>query len=213
MTDQLVDEILDKDGLDLAQNPVIFHIFSGAGCISLLNMFESLRSKGIQLTVKGMVFDSAPGESTYWSKAMAYNEATATQQLSDSQKYFWSYLYSWYFWFYDYLKSYRGWMAGKHDSWSAPYFERLSKETLSPFQLYLFSKADHVCTSDSIEKFIKIQQEKQDGSVMDIKSICWLDTMHCQHLRSKRDEYLNAINELMDKLFKHGDDFVRINLP
>lgn len=67
------------------------------------------------------------------------------------------------------------------------FFRLLKMEDLPKHQLYLYSKADDICTPESIEYFQKTQKKHENRVVAQ----CWDDSLHVEHLRSHPEEYSN----------------------
>lgn len=83
-------------------------------------------------------------------------------------------------------------------------------------QLYLYSKADQICTYESIEQF-RATQLRHGGR---IEAICWSDSAHVEHGRMHPEEYNKACIAFVRKVVRGetaessgAEDFERIEAP
>lgn len=78
------------------------------------------------------------------------------------------------------------------------YFDLLKFKDLPLHQLYLFSNKDRICSASSIIYFQTIQLKRTN---IHLKSKCWKDSLHVEHLRKYPTEYTNECLNFVNRFF------------
>lgn len=76
------------------------------------------------------------------------------------------------------------------------YFHLLKCTDLPQRQLYLYSRADTICSHTSIEDFQRRQLEVNPQ--VELAKVCWEDSSHVEHLRKYASEYTEACTRFVD---------------
>lgn len=61
-------------------------------------------------------------------------------------------------------------------------------------QLFIFSKADNVCTWDTIQEFADCRKKKG----VNVETVLFEDSLHVKHLVKYRDEYISHVYKFID---------------
>ncbi|VDM51558.1 unnamed protein product, partial [Toxocara canis] len=76
------------------------------------------------------------------------------------------------------------------------FYRMLAMHDLPAHQLFIYSKADIICSAESIEEFVQVQKQKG----VNISRTVFSDSPHCQHYRFHSNDYeqacLNFLNAL-----------------
>ncbi len=200
------------DELELNDHPVIFHVFSGAGCMVLNAFYRALETcdekdmVNIWDRIIGVVFDSCPAHASYYQRALAYH-AGESRAVGYYQQQFTFLLNILFFVFNDLFQYFRGFFTTPH----VHYSDELLRHKLPGNQLFLYSTADSICSHEHITEFASIQERKENSRV---KKICWESSPHCQHLRYHNEGYRNAIADFVSKtLDEEEPGFERVEKP
>lgn len=76
------------------------------------------------------------------------------------------------------------------------YFRMMAIKDLPKDQLYIYSSMDSICSAESIEEFMDLQQERKAS----ISKLFFDDTLHCQHYRLHPKEYEQACQDFIHKV-------------
>jgi len=181
---EIYEKILEQE----PNRPIIFHVFSMNGCSLFTALWDLLDSvpdgTEIKARVRGLIFDSSPANVLPWQAANAISVAMFSKSSVVPRE------------------AYRIALAGIFSVHRAivwlqsnfidstyekhyAYF-RLQKFTdLPKKQLYLYSDADDICLSASIEQFQQVQRDRQAS----IQVQRYTDSDHCQHFRIYEENY------------------------
>ncbi|XP_076036928.1 transmembrane protein 53 [Oratosquilla oratoria] len=166
------------------QHPVFFHIFSNGGAVLYHYINQEMISKGApKINLKGCIFDSCPAPRKISSGIQAMYEVVPGPFYIKVVASFgvFLYLFGWML-----VRVILGILTGRMPimpPWS------LVQDSSRVPQLFLYSKADHLVSSDDIDFFA---QERQNMGVP-VLCKCWLDTYHVQHYRKYPEEYSNTV--------------------
>ncbi|KAE9555241.1 hypothetical protein FO519_001591 [Halicephalobus sp. NKZ332] len=179
-------------------SPIVFHVFSMNGCslfVALWDLFGNVSNgEAIKSRVKGIIFDSCPANVMPWQAANAISFATLPPSKFSSVA----------------RNTYKVFLTGVISSHRAlvylqsffdssayettyAYFKLLTMKDIPQKQLYLYSKADDICSDFSIEEFAQTQKERGK----EIQLQCWPDSLHVEHWRSYPEEYSSLCAKLV----------------
>ncbi|KAK8734264.1 hypothetical protein OTU49_006095 [Cherax quadricarinatus] len=170
--------------MSLDDHPVFFHIFSNNGSILYYSMTKAFTEPDApNISVKGIIFDSTPSPRRLYSGVRAVYGAT---QGSVWKKIFASFGMALYMLSYGILSVLWTIISGKlpkHPPWA------LVEDPARCPQLFLYSRADKLISSDDVEFFIT---ERQKLGVP-VVAKCWADSPHVQHYRMYPEEYRESV--------------------
>ncbi|KAH7727089.1 Protein T24H10.4 [Aphelenchoides avenae] len=196
---EVYETVLDQD----LEGPVFFHLFSMNGCSLFTALWIHLdtvsNGQAIRDLVKGLIFDSSPADVLPWQTANAISFASLPPSAYSSLS----------------RCTYRALLTGvfsvhramiwlrsnfEEDFYSQvlAYYRLLRIPDLPKDQLYLYSEADDICSSHSIDAF----QEAQKDRSCRVRSQCWPDSPHCQHLRQYPEEYSGRCLDFVEEVLK-----------
>lgn len=188
LAENVVELLID---MKFNSHPIFFHIFSNGGATVYRYVSELIRKKhSEEIMVRGCVFDSCP------AKVRASGFIRASMAMTDGnifKKYLIALvallratIFSVYSVFYNFftgkINYYRVWNA------------LLEEPNICP-QLFLFSKADDVCSWDTIQEFAEIRKKKG----VDVTIALFEDSPHVKHLITYREEYQKYVYTFIEK--------------
>lgn len=170
--------------MSLDDHPVFFHMFSNNGSVLYYYLTQAMaEASAPNILVKGCIFDSTPAPRRIYSGARAVYEATpgsVWMKLCASMGMV-LYLLSW-----GILSVLWTIITGKLPN--RPPWALIEEPAHCP-QLFLYSQADKLISSDDIEFFI-VERQKLGVPVV---TKCWSDSPHVQHYRVHPEEYRDSV--------------------
>jgi hypothetical protein len=180
--------------LDLATPPddhpinLAMHIFSGGGTAVFPRLLEELaKPHGLlasKIRPKCVIFDSGPTE-------FSYKNGTAAAKLVYKQGGFNFLTYSASMLVGTALSLLIG--SRKHSE----LVTALDSPLLNVPQLYLYSTADSVCSSERVERVMEEQREKGRS----VESYSWRDSEHVRHMVEHPEQYEEILVQFLKKQF------------
>nr|KAG5714105.1 hypothetical protein BaRGS_020433 [Batillaria attramentaria] len=177
--------VLSKQGV--ADNPIILHIFSNGGTMVYSHLSTLLNSPDSgfyqALSVRGVIFDSAPGKSRVLNAVKAF---MGTIQTNWILRYILGFCLLVYMFITRFLLTLLpcGVKAGK----GFQLYDSICEDPTKCPQLFLYSKADRVIMAEDVEEVVTRRKEKG----VDVKSLCWEDSPHVAHFRAHPEVYAKA---------------------
>lgn len=178
---------------NLEEHPFIIHMFSNGGCYVYRHLCELLdNSSGKSLQIRGCIFDSGPAVNNPLNLFRAI-EATTRGNL----------IYRWirglvlmFVIFFaaviEFLLSFV-WSerrrTASHAMWTC-----LTKDPKRCPQLFLYSRADKICSHKSIKSFA--EERRKCG--VPVVEVCWEDSPHVKHFLIHRLEYIDRVVNFVD---------------
>ncbi|XP_064077947.1 transmembrane protein 53-like [Macrobrachium nipponense] len=170
--------------MSLDNHPVFFHMMSNNGSTLYYYISQAMgETDAPAINVRGCIFDSTPAPRRIFTAATAIYEVTpgsVWMKLCASLGMV-IYLVGW-----GVLSVLWTIISGKlpkHPPWAL-----VEEQSRCP-QLFLYSKADKLISSDDVDFFIA-ERQKLGIPVM---AKCWTDSQHVQHYRQYPDEYTNSV--------------------
>ncbi|XP_023159818.1 transmembrane protein 53 [Drosophila hydei] len=170
-------------------HPLIFHIFSNGGAYLYQHINLAVRKHKSPLQVRGVIFDSAPGErrmlglyraiTAIYGKEKRCNCITAlaiTLTLS-------------IMWFVEEtFVAFKSLFVKSTPVHASP-FSELKNETNKYPQLFLYSKSDVVIPYRDVEKFIRMRRDQG----IDVSSFCFEDAEHVKIFTKYPAQYVQCV--------------------
>ncbi|XP_014223542.1 transmembrane protein 53 [Trichogramma pretiosum] len=178
---QLIQVIADKCTTD---HPVFFHVFSNGGAIFYQHISYAMQQAGSPLKVKGVIFDSSPGERRITSlyraiSAIVGGHPVTNLPISLVITFFLSFI--WLFEIIAHAISKRG--TVKTDP------SDLAEETYSWPQIFLYSNTDTLIRASDVERFATRRAERGVRTQL----VLFTDSPHVKHFATYRDVYISSV--------------------
>lgn len=192
--------------MNFDSHPVIVHIFSNGGAYLYQHISLAMRKHKTPIQIRGMIFDSAPGErrilglyravtAIYGKERKKCHSVTAliiTLTLS-------------IMWFVEETFAAFKSLFFKSEPVQTNPFSDLKNEATQFPQLFVYSKGDVVIPYQDIEKFIKIRQERG----VDVSAACFEDAEHVKIYTKYPSQYIHCvcsfINNCLSRPYKGGN--------
>ncbi|KAL3867876.1 hypothetical protein ACJMK2_040722 [Sinanodonta woodiana] len=179
----------------LEDNPIFFHIFSNNGSYVYTNILKVLHEdkeqKLAKLQVKGVMFDSAPGQRRLHQAARAFAIFAPSNFMMKILMVIGVYMYL----FWTGLKCMFIKLYNPKSLMDSPHYvyENLLNDSYHWPQLYLYSEADKIIPYQDIDKMIEYRRSLG----VRVDSVRWNDTAHVSHLMVHREAYMQACIEFI----------------
>ncbi|KAK0098048.1 hypothetical protein PV326_011583 [Microctonus aethiopoides] len=184
---QLLEVISDKS---LDQHPIFFHIFSNGGAFLYQHISLAMEQAKNPLQVKGVIFDSAPGQRRLTSLYRAISAIIGGNLLKNIPMSCVITAFVAMLWIYEIIS--RAW--GKSQLTPGDVIS-LSEEPHSWPQLFLYSNADTLIPAVDIEKFANRRAERG----VNVQLVLFTDSPHVKLYAMYPDVYINTVRN-----FIHG---------
>ncbi|KAK6617357.1 hypothetical protein RUM43_014366 [Polyplax serrata] len=188
---RLSEKVMDIiQGVSLDKHPIFFHIFSNGGAFFYQHLSRLMQKKNIILHVRGVIFDSAPGEKRFYS---VYRALTAI--LGGSPWYNIPVGFSiavFLFIVFLFVAFIKGLLEFKKPQMDPL---KLIDEPYNWPQLFIYSKDDELVRYQDVEKFAS----KREQNGVKIKRLCFDNSPHVQHLVSHREIYINTVTNFLQE--------------
>eukprot|EP00094_Tigriopus_californicus_P005564 TCALIF_05361-PA protein Name:"Similar to Tmem53 Transmembrane protein 53 (Mus musculus)" AED:0.05 eAED:0.05 QI:0/0/0/0.5/1/1/2/0/293 len=175
----------------LSQRPLIFHMFSNMGVLSLQELEPLVREDGefqeILPHIRGLVFDSCPGKPTLTSFFYALTDHVLTGP------YFWRYIQFVGQVFKLIFTSITSPNNGSRSSW----YEYLTKDSLFRMpMMFLFSKGDQCIPKSDIQALAS----KLESEDVQVTQVDFIDSPHVGHWDRYPAQYNEAVVKFMTSI-------------
>lgn len=178
---RLVQVLLDKS---LGEHPIFFHIFSNGGAFLYEYVSVAMQQAGSPFQVKGVIFDSAPGERRVLSLYRAISAIIGGHPLTNIPMSFVITFFLSVIWIVEiFIQS--SLRKGKMMASLAS----LAEEPYSCPQLFLYSNTDTLISSADVEKFATRRAERG----VKVEMVLFTDSPHVKHFTTYRDVYVNTV--------------------
>lgn len=184
---------------NIADNPIIFHIFSNGGSMvytslsALLNSPESPYQG--RLCIRGIIVDSAPGKSRVFNAVRAFMSTLSSNFIL-------RYILGLCLLIYLLLNRLVNLLLPLETVLGKGFrvYEKMCLDKTQCPQLFLYSKADTVIMAADVEEVIA--RRKDQG--VDVKSLCWEESAHVAHFRANPELYTKTCLEFAAECFKNN---------
>jgi hypothetical protein len=178
--------------LQLAENPVFFHVFSNGGCMVYRYITELMHTDPtfISMRMQGAIFDSCPSERKPLIAARAF--IATFNNMNVILKYFAAFFLLLFFYCSSFVTSMKSAIIGKSND-SGHFWDAIKKDPAKCPQLYLYSKADNIVSYIAVEDQIRIREAR-----VRVLSVCWEDSGHVAHLKVHREAYMKQCQDFID---------------
>ncbi|XP_076623067.1 transmembrane protein 53 [Colletes latitarsis] len=203
---RLIQVITDKS---LDQHPIFFHIFSNGGAFLYQHVSLAMQQASKPIKVKGVIFDSAPGERRLTALFRAISAIIGGHPLTNIPMSFFITIFLSVLWFLEVIAHAfgRGYPVQTNPI-------ALAEETHSWPQLFLYSNADTLIPASDVEKFASRRAERG----VRVQLVLFTNSPHVKHYATYRDVYVNTVcsfihecltssnSESLESLQDHGEE-------
>ncbi|XP_058804042.1 transmembrane protein 53 isoform X2 [Phymastichus coffea] len=180
-----------------AEHPVFFHVFSNGGAIFYQHISYAMQQAGSPLKVKGVVFDSSPGERRIMSLYRAISAIIGGHPLTNMPISFMITFFLSFIWLFEILAQSFGKGNATNTDPTA-----LTKETYSWPQIFLYSNADTLIRASDVEKFAMKRAERGVRTQL----VLFTDSPHVKHYATYRDVYVSTVCNFINECLTESID-------
>lgn len=177
---RLLKVITDKQ---LDEHPIIFHIFSNGGAILYQHVSLAMQQANTPLKVRGVIFDSAPGERRLTALFKAISAIIGGHPLANLPMSFVITFFISVLWFFEVIAQ----------AFSRTPIETnpiaLAEEPYTWPQLFLYSNTDTMIPASDVEKFASRRAERG----VRVQLVLFTNSPHVKHYTTYRDVYVNTV--------------------
>ncbi|CAG5085403.1 Similar to TMEM53: Transmembrane protein 53 (Bos taurus) [Cotesia congregata] len=170
---------------NLDEHPIIFHIFSNGGAYLYQHVSLAMDQINNNIKVKGVIFDSAPGERRITSLFKAISAIMGGNPVVNIPFSFVITVFLSLLWICETISNSLG--ITNLPSASNPY--TLINEPNNWPQLFLYSNADTLIPAADVEKFANHRAKRG----VEVKLVLFTDSPHVKHYAIYRDVYINTV--------------------
>lgn len=183
--------------LNLEEHPVLFHMFSNGGCIIYRYISEFVCQDATnRVQIRGCVFDSGPAITTIFGMTQASMVSVRGSRLYRLAVSIITFLYLAFLGVLEYAASFI-WKQ-QREMFRVGLWKSLAEEPLRCPQLFLYSKADEICSYLSIQQFLEHRRKRG----VPVHSIRWEDSPHVGHLVAHTEAYTQNVHNFLDECLK-----------
>ncbi|EDV98992.1 transmembrane protein 53 [Drosophila grimshawi] len=170
-------------------HPLIFHIFSNGGAYLYQHINLAVRKHKSPLQVRGVIFDSAPGERRMLGLYRAITAIYGKEKRCNCITAFAITLTLSIMWFVEEtFVAFKNLFVKSTPLHASPFCE-LKNETNKYPQLFLYSKGDVVIPYRDVEKFIRLRRDQG----IDVSSVCFEDAEHVKIYTKYPVQYVQCV--------------------
>ena len=178
---RLIQLIRDKS---LDEHPIFFHVFSNGGAFVYQHLSLAMQQAKTPLKVKGVIFDSAPGERRVTALFKAISAIIGGHPFTNIPMSVLITLFLSILWFFEVIAHAfgRGYPVQTNPI-------ALAEESYSWPQLFLYSNADTLIPASDVEMFATRRAERG----VQVQLVLFTDSPHVKHYATYRDVYVNTV--------------------
>lgn len=181
---RLIQVITDKS---LDQYPIFFHVFSNGGAFLYQHVSLAMQQANtplLKLKVKGVIFDSAPGERRLTALFKAISAIIGGHPLLNIPTSFFITIFLSLLWFFEVIAHAfgRGYPVQTNPI-------ALAEESYSWPQLFLYSNTDTLIPASDVEKFASRRAERG----VQVQLVLFTNSPHVKHYATYPDVYVNTV--------------------
>lgn len=180
--------------LNLDRHPIIVHTFSNGGSIVYLNISKALETTPKPLNIKGVIFDSAPGNRRligyFWVLSDLYREQILQKPIA--------FLITVGVSIFMACENIYNLVDKKGIEKYLDVTKYLNSEKYRWPQHCIYSKKDQIVYAPDVDEFIA--RRKKLG--IEVTSLCFQDSPHVSHYMYHKEEYTKSVLEFIDNCLK-----------
>ncbi|XP_011494630.1 PREDICTED: transmembrane protein 53 [Ceratosolen solmsi marchali] len=172
------------------KHPVFFHVFSNGGAIFYQHISSAMQQAGSPLKVKGVIFDSSPGERRITSLFRAISAIIGGNPITNVSASIVITFFLSFIWLLEILAH----TVGKRNTIKTDPIA-LAEETYSWPQIFLYSNADTLIPAHDVEKFASRRAERGVRTQL----VLFTDSPHVKHYATYRRVYVSTVCGFMNE--------------
>ncbi|XP_020289324.1 transmembrane protein 53 isoform X2 [Pseudomyrmex gracilis] len=177
---RLLQVITDKR---LDEHPIFFHVFSNGGAFLYQHVSLAMQKANTPFKVRGVIFDSAPGERRLTALFKAISAIIGGHPLTNLPMSFVITFFLSVLWLFEVI-------AQAFSRSSIPTNPiALAEEAYSWPQLFLYSNSDSLIPASDVEKFASRRAERG----VRVQLVLFTNSPHVKHYATYRDVYVNTV--------------------
>ncbi|XP_033333816.1 transmembrane protein 53 [Megalopta genalis] len=179
-------QVITDNSLD--QHPIFFHVFSNGGAFLYQHVSLAMQQADTPLMVKGVIFDSAPGERRLTALFKAISAIIGGTPLTNIPMSFFITIFLSILWFFEIVAHTFG---RDYPVQTNPI--ALAEETYSWPQMFLYSNTDTLIPASDVEKFASRRAERG----VRVQLVLFMNSPHVKHYATYPDVYVNTVYNFM----------------
>ncbi|KAK2588216.1 hypothetical protein KPH14_004251 [Odynerus spinipes] len=189
-------QVISENSLN--DHPIFFHVFSNGGALLYQHISLAMQQTNspIQSQVKGVIFDSAPGERRVTSLFKAVSAIIGGHPLTNIPMSFFITVFLSMFWFFEVIAH----ALGRGFTIQSNPFA-LMEESYSWPQLFLYSNTDTLIPAADVEKFASRRAERG----VRVQLVLFTNSPHVKHYTTYRDIYVNTVCSFINECLQSGN--------
>ncbi|XP_070068216.1 transmembrane protein 53 isoform X2 [Drosophila takahashii] len=170
-------------------HPLIFHIFSNGGAYLYQHISLAVTRQKSPLQVRGVIFDSAPGERRMLGLYRAISAIYGRENRCNCLKALLITITLSIMWFVEEsISAFKSLFGQSSPVRSSPFCELKNEANKYP-QLFLYSKGDVVIPYRDVERFIRLRRDQG----IDVSSVCFEDAEHVKIYTKYPKQYVQCV--------------------
>ncbi|XP_077255914.1 transmembrane protein 53 isoform X2 [Temnothorax americanus] len=167
----------------LDEHPIFFHVFSNGGAFLYQHVSLAMQMANTPFKVRGVIFDSAPGERRLTALFKAISAIIGGHPLTNLPM---SFIFTFFLsvlWFFEVIAQ----AFSRAPIQTNPI--ALAEEAYSWPQLFLYSNSDTLIPASDVEKFASRRAERG----VRVQLVLFTNSPHVKHYATYRDVYVNTV--------------------
>ncbi|KAL6257192.1 hypothetical protein P5V15_012121 [Pogonomyrmex californicus] len=177
---RLLQVITDKQ---LDEHPIFFHVFSNGGAFLYQHISLAMQRANTPFKVRGVIFDSAPGERRLTALFKAISAIIGGHPLTNLPMSLVITFFLSVLWFFEVIAQ----AFSRTPIQTNPI--ALAEEAYSWPQLFLYSNSDTLIPASDVEKFASRRAERG----VRVQLVLFTNSPHVKHYTTYRDVYVNTV--------------------
>ncbi|CAK9825404.1 Transmembrane protein 53 [Anthophora retusa] len=182
---------------NLDQHPIFFHVFSNGGAFLYQHVSLAMQKDYTPLKVKGVIFDSAPGERRLTALFKAISAIIGGHPLMNIPMSLLITIFLSILWLLEVIAHALG---REYPVQTNPF--ALVEESYSWPQLFLYSNADTLIPASDVEKFASRRAERGVW----VQLVLFTNSPHVKHYATYRDVYANTVFDFIIDCFSNTEN-------
>ncbi|XP_055852132.1 transmembrane protein 53 isoform X2 [Episyrphus balteatus] len=176
--------------MNFDSHPLIFHIFSNGGAYLYQHISLAIRNNKNPIQIRGMIFDSAPGERRMLGlfRAVTAIYGREKRKCNCLAAVFITLTLSFMWFVEETYTAFKSLFVKTEPSQTNPFNDLKNEPNQFP-QLFMYSKGDVVIPYEDIENFAKYREQRG----VDVSKICFEDAEHVKIYTKYPQQYIHCV--------------------
>lgn len=189
--------------MNFDSHPIIFHVFSNGGAYLYQHISYSIRNSNQPVQIRGMIFDSAPGDRRFMGLYRALRVILGRDKPCGHLRSAIVSVVLICLWIVEdsYRCFKRLFCPGVEIQGSNPLHTLMNEDTYYP-QLFLYSKEDDIIPHYDVEKFAKHREDRG----VPVRKVCFPNSPHVKHYIVHPQYYIATICKFINECLSSAYD-------